>query len=198
MLVIGLTGGIGSGKSTVAGFLKELGAEIIDMDKVGHQAYEPHTEGWEEVVKEFGKEILLPDNSIDRKKLGAIVFGDPQALARLNHILHPRMYEIAEQQIESHNKRGTRALVLDAAILFEAGWHPLADEVWVAVAPEEVAVQRIVARNGLKEEQVRARIQSQMPPEEKAKRAQVIIDTNCNLEEVRQKVIRLWNQRVMV
>ncbi len=195
-MVIGLTGGIGSGKSTVANFLKELGAGVIDADAVGHQVYEPHTEGWREVVAEFGEGILQPDGKIDRKRLGEVVFRNPQAIARLNQILHPKMYQAFQKEIQGFKNRGFKAVVLDAAILFEAHWEPLVNEVWVVTVPEEVAVRRTVARSGLKEAQVRDRIRSQMPPEEKAQKAEVVIDTNCSLEEVRQKVLRLWEQRV--
>lgn len=197
MLVIGLTGGIGSGKSTLAGFLKELGAAVVDADRVGHQVYEPGTDGWRDVVAEFGEGILQPDGKIDRRKLGEIVFKSPQAMTRLNEILHPKMYRAFQMEIEGYQRKGYRAVVLDAAILFEAHWEPLANEVWVVTVPEEVAIQRIVSRNGLKEEQVRARIRSQMPVEDKAQRADVVIDSNCSLEDVRQKVRRLWEQRVV-
>ncbi len=112
MKVIGLTGGIGSGKSTVSQFLSELGANVLDADKVGHQCYQPGTEAWKDVVDAFGEEIVAPDGSIDRKKLGAIVFGDPEALIRLNQIMHPRMYDMMADQyrgIPSGRRGGCRS-----------------------------------------------------------------------------------------
>jgi dephospho-CoA kinase len=133
MKVIGLTGGIGSGKSTVTQLLSELGASVLDADTVGHQCYQPGTETWKDVVDAFGEEIVSPDGSIDRKKLGAIVFGDPEALNRLNRIMHPRMYDMMAAQIEEYRQGGVEVVVLEAAILFEGGWAPLADEIWVTV-----------------------------------------------------------------
>ncbi len=134
MKVIGLTGGIGSGKSTVSRFLGEMGAVVLDADKVGHQAYQPGTETWKELVAAFGEDIVAPDSTIDRRKLGAIVFADPEALARLNRIVHPRMFDMMKAQIEEYRGQGTEVVVLEAAILLEANWTPLVDEVWVTVA----------------------------------------------------------------
>ena len=194
MIVIGLTGGILSGKSTVANMLKKLGATFIDADKVGHEAYRPDTETWREVVAAFGESILQPNREIDRRKLAQIVFGDPQALQKLNGIMHPRMFQTMKLQIEALRREGkTDALVLEAAILIEAKWTPLVDQVWVTSAPEEVVIQRLVNRNGLSEEQARARIRSQLSNAERARHADVVIDTNCTLAEVEDKVTKLWS-----
>ena len=108
MKVIGLTGGIGSGKSTVSNILAELGAVVLDADRVGHEAYQPGTETWKEVVAAFGQEVVASDGSIDRKKLGAIVFGDPAALERLNGIMHPRMYDMMAVRIEEYCRQGEK------------------------------------------------------------------------------------------
>jgi dephospho-CoA kinase len=131
---------------------------------------------------------------IDRKKLGEIVFNDPQALARLNEIVHPRMHSMIKEEIERLRGEGVDVVVLEAAVLIEANWTDLVDEVWAAVAPEEVAVKRLQNRGGLSEEQARARIRSQLSPEERAKHADVIIDTDCELSEVRAKVAELWQR----
>lgn len=192
--VIGLTGGIGSGKTTVSQTLTELGAVIIDADKVGHEAYQPGTNIWQELVKTFGKQVLAADNTIDRKKLGAIVFGNPEELKRLNGIVHPRMFEMIKKRIEELRRKGTKVVVLDAAILFEANWAPLVEEVWVVVADEAIVVKRAVARTGLPEEQIRSRIRSQMSNEERIKRANVVIPNNGNMEDLRQKVKELWGK----
>ena len=120
MKVIGLTGGIGSGKSTVSKFLKELGAVILDADKVGHEAFKPDTEAWREVVAAFGKQILALDGDIDRKKLGEIVFGNYEALARLNQIVHPRIYALVKAEIEEYRRQGVEVVVLEAPLLIEA------------------------------------------------------------------------------
>jgi len=194
MIVVGLTGGILTGKSTVSEMLGERGAVIIDADKIGHKAYLPHTQVWQEVVDAFGSCILEEGNEIDRKKLAGIVFNDPEALARLNSIMHPRMHAMIREEIERLRGEGVDSVVLEAAILIEANWTDLVDEVWVTAAPEETAVKRLKDRGGLTEEQARARIRSQLTAEERAKHADVIIDTNCELAEVRAKVEELWHR----
>jgi len=192
MFVIGLTGGILSGKSTIAQMLAEKGAAVIDADKLAHEAYKPDTKLNQELVDEFGADIRKADGSIDRKKLSRIVFGDEKALARLNAIVHPRMKEMARGEIDRFRKKGTSVVVLEAALLIEAGWTDLVNEVWVALAPPDVAVQRLKERGGLSEDEARERIQAQLPTAERAKHADVIIDTDCNKSEVRAQVDKLW------
>jgi dephospho-CoA kinase len=192
MKVIGLTGGIGSGKSTVSQLLSELGASVLDADKVGHQCYQPGTEAWKDVVDAFGEEIVASDGSIDRKKLGAIVFGDPEALIRLNQIMHPRMYDMMADQIEEYRLGGVEVVVLEAAILFEAGWTPLVDEIWITVASEPTVVQRVRERTDLPEEQIRSRIRSQLSNEERKGKADLVISNDGGLDELREKVEELW------
>jgi dephospho-CoA kinase len=194
MIVIGLTGGILTGKSTVSEILAKLGAVIIDADKIGHEAYRPQTKVWREVVDVFGPGILKQNGEIDRKKLGDIVFNDPKALSRLNEITHPAMHSMMKEEIEKLRNEGVDVVVLEAAVLIEANWTDLVDEVWVTVAPEETAVKRLQNRGGLSEQQARARIRSQLSSEERAKHADVIINTNCDLAEVRAKVERLWRR----
>jgi len=194
MVVVGLTGGIATGKTVVSKRLAELGAVILDADKVGHEAYRPHTEVWEEVVKAFGRDIVTEDDEIDRRKLGGIVFSDPAKLQLLNSIMHPRMYKMMEEKIEELRRQGTEVVVLEAAILIEANWTPLTDQVWVTVAPEEVVIQRLKDRNGWTEEQARARINSQMPSSERIAHGHVVIDTNCTLDEVKAKVDAEWEK----
>ena len=192
MKVIGLTGGIGSGKSTVSRFLSELGAVVLDADKVGHEAYQPGTGTWKEVVAAFGQDIIGADGSIDRKKLGAIVFGDPAALERLNGIMHPRMYDLMAARIEEYGRQGVKVVVLEAAILLEAGWTPLVDEIWVTVASEPTVVRRVRERTDLPQEQIRSRIRSQLSNEERKKQASVVISNDGDLHELRAKVEELW------
>ena len=196
MIVIGLTGGIGSGKSEVSRMLKEFGAEIIDADRVGHEAYLPNTETYDKVVAEFGDDILQTDGAIDRKKLGARIFVEPEARERLNAIVHPRMYAMVEERIQRLREQSATAVVLDAAILIEAGWDSLVDEVWVVAAPEEMVVQRIGQRNGLPAEQVRQRIRAQITSEERARHAAVVIDNNEGLDELSAQVQEVWTGRV--
>jgi len=197
MKVIGLTGGIASGKSTVAQFLKELGAVTIDADKVGHEAFKPDSETWREVVNAFGKEILTPDGEIDRLKLGSIVFSDSQALARLNQIVHPRINALVEARIGEYRRQGVKVVVLEAPLLFEVAPPSLSDEVdevWVTVAPESVVLKRLKDKSGLSEAQSQARIRSQLPSEERLKHADVVIETDCGLDELKAKVAKLWRR----
>ncbi|MDO8669927.1 MAG: dephospho-CoA kinase [Dehalococcoidia bacterium] len=188
MFVIGLTGGIASGKSTISSMLANLDATIIDADKVGHEAYQPHSLVWEEVVAAFGRDILKENEEIDRPKLGSVVFRDPAAMLKLNGIMHPRMLEMMRQRIDKLKQEGVQLVVIEAAILIEAKWTPLADEVWVVYIPEEVAIQRLISRNGFSPEQARDRVRSQMPIDEKAKLADVVVDNNRALSEVEIEV----------
>ena len=196
MIVIGLTGGIGSGKSEVSRVLNELGAEIIDADRVGHEAYQPHTKTWEALVAAFGEGILQPGGEVDRKALGSIVFSSPDALARLNAIVHPRMREMMRERLDERRARGVSVVVIEAAVLLEAGWDSLVDEVWVTTATEESVVQRISQRNNLPEEEIRKRINSQLKNEERVRRATVVIKNSDGLKELRQRVRELWDDRV--
>ena len=196
MKVIGLTGGICSGKSTVSQFLRELGAVIIDADKVGHEAFKPDTESWQEVVAAFGSVILNSGGEIDRKKLGELVFGSSELLSRLNQIMHPRMFDIIKAQIEDYRRQGIEVAVLEATLLIEGigDWLSLVDEIWVTVASEATVLRRLEERSGLSEEEALARIRSQLSPEEKVKHADVVINTDCSLDEVKTKVVERWRR----
>jgi len=194
MKVIGLTGGIGSGKSTVSQCLAELGAVVMDADKVGHEAFKPGTPAWRDVVATFGREVLAPSGEVDRKKLGEIVFSDPGALARLNRIMHPRMYDMMKARIEEYRREGVDVVVIEAAVLIEANWTPLVDEVWVTVVPESMVVERVQKQRGLAEKQTLARIRSQSPAEERLKHANVVISNDGDLDGLRAKVKELWQR----
>ena len=194
MKVIGLTGGIGSGKSTVSQFLAELGATIIDADKIGHEVFKSDTEARREVVAAFGKQITATNGSINRENLGKVVFGNPEALARLNQIMHPRIYAMVKAQLEEYQRQEVGVVVLEAPLLIEAGWTSLVDEVWVTTASEDTVLKRLRERTGLSEAESRARIRSQLPSEERIKQANVIIDTDCDLDELKAKIRQLWQQ----
>jgi len=194
MKIIGLTGGIGSGKSTVARFLAELGAVILNADEVGHQAFKPDTEIWHKVVTAFGRQIVTPDGNIDRKKLGNIVFGHPQSLSRLNQIMHPRMYALVKAQLEEYQRQGRRVVVLEAPLLLEAGWTSLVDEVWVTTSPEATVLKRLEERTGLSQAESLTRIRSQLPSAERVRHADVVINTDCDLDELKSKVKELWQK----
>ena len=193
-VVIGLTGGIASGKSTVSSILAEHGAAIINADEIGHQVLVPHSQLWQEVLSAFGKGIFLSNEEVNRQKLGEIVFNNPEALKRLNQIMHPPMHRIVERKIENLKKQGSGVIVLEAAVLLEAGWEPLVDEIWVTAAPETTVVQRLRNGKNFTESQALDRIYSQLPSEERMKRADVIINTDCDLSEVRARVEELWKK----
>lgn len=197
MIVIGLTGGIGSGKSEVSRVLQEFGAEIIDADRVGHEAYLPGTETHQKLVTEFGSDILQASGEIDRKRLGARIFAEPDARERLNAIVHPRMYEMVKERIKLLREKGALAVVVDAAILVEAGWDSLVDEVWVVAAPEDMVVQRIGQRDGLSAEQIRQRIRSQLSSEERKRHASLVIDNGVGLKQLKTLVRDAWEDRVI-
>jgi len=192
MKVIGLTGGIGSGKSTVSRFLVELGAVILDVDRVGHEAFKPDTEIWQQVVAAFGRQILTPGGNIDREKLGEIVFGNPESLARLNQIMHPWMYEIVAAQLDDYRRQGIEVVVIEAPLLIEVGWTSSVDEVWVTAVSEATVLSRLEAQKGLSRQQALARIHSQLSSAERVRHADVVIDTDCDLEELRARVGELW------
>ena len=196
MIVIGLTGGIGTGKSEVARIFQELGAVLINADQIGHQAYTPHSEIWQEVVKAFGEEILQPNGEIDRKKLGSIVFADPDQLTRLNQIMHPRMARIVAQQVQELREQGADVVVVEAALLFEAGWDSLVGEVWSTESPEYLVIKRLQSRSGLSQEEAKKRIDSQMSAEERKSRSQVVVDNSGDLVELDRVVRSIWDRRV--
>ncbi len=194
MKVIGLTGGIGSGKSTVSQFLAELGVVILNADEVGHKAFKPDSEIWRKVVAVFGRQIVTPDGNIDRKKLGNIVFGNTESRARLNQIMHPRMYALVKAQLEEYRQQGTRVVVLEAPLLLEAGWTSLVDEVWVTTAPEATVLKRLEERSGMSQAESLTRIRSQLSSAERVRHADVVINTDCDLDELKSKVMKLWQR----
>ncbi len=192
--VIGLTGGIGSGKSTVSTLLAGKGAHIIDADKVGHRALEHSLEVKQGVLSAFGPGVLTEAGTIDRKKLGEVVFNDPSALQRLNAIIHPQMYRMMADDIEQQRAQGQDVVVLEAAILLEADWTPLVDEVWVCVASDRAVTERLRERSNLSEEQVKARMRAQLDNGERVKRADVVIANDGTLEDLGRKLDELWER----
>ncbi len=190
--VIGLTGGLGTGKTTVAEMLKAKGAVLISADRLGHQVYEPGRPAYYEVVQAFGPEVVGEDGAINRRLLAQRVFSDAQALALLNKITHPRIREALQEEIQKAGEDGVQIAIVEAALLLEAGWDDLVDEIWVTVAPPEVAAQRAAQKGSMTVEEAMARIRSQMDNGQRVKRAHVVIDTSTTLEETRQQVEREW------
>ena len=194
MKVIGLTGGIGSGKTQLARFLSELGAAVIDADRVGHEVLEESREVRRELVAAFGQEILTPEGEIDRKKLADLVFADGAALARLNQIMHPRIYRMVRNRLEEYRRQGTAVVVVEAPLLIEAGWTAMMDQVWVTVTPESTVLKRLKGRGGLSEREIRARIHAQMRDKARLKYAHVVINTGCSLDELKARAGKLWQE----
>ncbi len=193
MIVIGLTGGIASGKSTVTQFFRDHDIPVIDADVLGHRTYDPGTETFDAVVATFGQDVVAEDGTIDRKVLGGKVFGKPDELKRLTDIVWPGIRKLATEKIAEFETAGNDLVVLEAAVLFEAGWEDLTDEIWVVtVAPEE-AIRRLKERNGMEEEAARARIDSQLSNDERTARADVIIENNGSLEDLQRTIQREWD-----
>jgi dephospho-CoA kinase len=191
MRIIGLTGGIGSGKSTVSVMLKELGAFIVDADEGARVVVEPGRPALAEVVETFGPEILDAGGGLDREKLADRVFGDAAALERLNAITHPRVREWMAERITEAQAADATLVVLDIPLLFESGLEGGLEEVVVVWAPEELQLQRAVAR-GVREDDARARIKAQMPLDQKRDRATRVIDNSGGLDDTRRQVEELW------
>ena len=196
MTVIGLTGGIASGKSTVTALLKEKGAVIIDADKIAREIMSKGEPAWFEVLNYFGDEILNDGRSdIDRKKLAHIVFSDKAKLEVLNNITHPKIIEEIKRQVEEYKKAGKKIIVIDAALLIETGLDKIADEVWVVAANEDIQLQRLMAREkDITKDEALKRIKSQMPLAEKLKFADRVIDNNSSIEETKNQVDKIWTK----
>ena len=194
MIKVGLTGGIGTGKSLVSDILNKLGAHVISGDALGHEAYLPGTKGFGQVVGAFGEEIVGDDGFVDRKKLGPIVFSDPANLDLLNSIMHPLIYEMIKDRIKAVS--GVPLIVVEAAVLIEANWQDLTDEIWLAKSNQEVVIERVQLRNNFTREEIIKRIQSQMSNDEREKHSDIVIDNNGTIEQLEEKVKTLWQSRV--
>lgn len=190
--VIGLTGGIASGKSSIAKRLEKLGAEIINADLVGHSVYELGTEGYREVVKSFGDNILNSDGSINRQSLGSIVFSDSDKLRLLNSILWPKIMKKIRERVLEVETRGIKICVVEAALLLEAGWDEVVDEIWVSVIPEAEAIKRMNERNGLSESEAKKRLASQLSNKDRVHQANIVFSTLWEQAYTQKQVEKAW------
>lgn len=189
--MIGLTGNIATGKSTVGRMLAERGAEHIDADHLAHQVMARGTDAWEQIVRAFGREILRPDGEIDRARLGAIVFSDDGALARLESIVHPPVIARTQERI-AHSS--APVVVVEAIKLIESGMvAELCDTLWVVVAPRAVQIERLEAGRGLSHEDAAARVDTQPPQSIKVARADVVIDNGGSIEATQRQVAQAWD-----
>lgn len=191
MKIIGLTGGIGSGKSTVSGYLKEKGYKVSDADLIAHQITEPGTETLDELVSAFGNEILDSNGRLRRKYLASIVFTDAVSEKTLNRITHKGIKKQLEAEIEENRKNGERLMFLEGPILFEAGVNRWCDYMWLVTADMDKRLQRVMQRDDASEEQVKQRIACQMSDEEKIRLSDEVLDNSGNREELCIKVDEL-------
>jgi len=196
MRVIGLTGGIASGKSTVARILERLGAVVIDADILAREAVLPGTPAHQAIVDSFGPEILLPDTSLDRKALGRIVFADPEARRRLEAITHPAIARLAEERLAEARRSDAPAVFYVAPLLIEAGATERVDDIWVVYADRETQIARLTERDGIGREEAEQRLAAQMPMEEKAAFGSAVIDNRGAPEETERQVLALWKERI--
>ncbi|MFP4199971.1 MAG: dephospho-CoA kinase [Clostridia bacterium] len=187
-LVVGLTGGLGSGKSTVADLVRERKIPVVDADRLAREVVRPRGEAYGPVVEEFGRGILNEDGCIDRARLAAIVFQNAKSRRRLERLIHPPVVRRMVTEIDRARERGEPVIVLDVPLLFEVGLEDLCDRTWVVWAREDQRIRRLATRDGMDPEDVRLRMQAQMSLEEKMDLADVVIDNSGSLEDTRRRV----------
>ncbi|HSK29713.1 MAG TPA: dephospho-CoA kinase [Candidatus Limnocylindria bacterium] len=188
MRLVGLTGGIASGKSTVAKILESLGTAIVNADTLAREVVEPGREAWKDIVATFGTEILQPDQSIDRQKLRAIIFNNPDARRELESIIHPRVRALAEQRIRESTAAGYSVIVYEVPLLFEGNLHEWLRPVILVACDIETQLERLQRRDGLDRAQAQKHIDAQMSLEEKRRLADYVIENNGNLDELKIQV----------
>lgn len=191
MIVVGLTGGIASGKSTVSAMFEEFGAHVIDYDLLAREVVRPNLAAWKEIVEYFGRQVLNEDSSINREKLGTMVFGDAQSLAKLNGIVHPEVFAEAERRVDSIAETDPNAIIIkDMPLLIETAAHKDVDKVVVVTATKENRLARLIDR-GLTEDEARKRLASQLPMREKVKYADYVIYNDGTIEDTRKQVMEI-------
>jgi len=193
MFVVGLTGGIASGKSVVSNMLRDLGASIIDADEISREVMIPHTKCWEEVIASYGSELLLEDLTIDRKKLAISVFKNSEQIKKLNRIVHPYIMQRIEEMIEKIKAKYPQALVIvDAALLVETGVYEHYDKLIVVYVSKETQLKRLIIRDAMSQEEAESRIELQSPLTEKLKVADYKIENEGSLSETREEVEKVY------
>ena len=188
MFRIGLTGGVGCGKSTVSRYLSSLGIPIVDGDRIAHEATEPGSAVMREIARVFGEDMLRGDGTLDREKLAALVFSDEEKRQALNAIIHPYVWRKAAAQMLAAEAVGHSLIVLDMPLLIEIGWHLRVESIWVVVVPKETQIERVCQRDGATREQALARIRMQMPTDKKIGYADIVIDNSGTPEETYRQV----------
>jgi dephospho-CoA kinase len=198
MRIIGLTGGIASGKSSVARIMEALGGVIIDADQLAREAVAPGEEAYNSIVAEFGEGIVNPDRTIKRQALGKIIFADSDARRRLERITHPAIARLAEERLTALRNAGTPVVVYMAPLLIEAGVTSRVDEIWVVYADRETQVARLMLRDGLSRDEALQRLATQMPMEEKRTYGKIVIDNSGTPEETERQVRDVWDREIKV
>jgi len=191
MFTIGLTGGIGTGKTEVLNILRNFGAYTIEADLLAHQIYSPGEKAWQAIIDAFGSSVLTAEQQINRKKLGEIVFADNDKLNQLNQIVHPKILEHLKKLIGEYRMAGVRLLVIEAAILIEAGWIEIVDSVWVMKATPEIVIQRLRKKTTLTEKQITQRINAQISDAERQEKADAILTNNGDKSDLINQVNQL-------
>ncbi|MDD5496855.1 MAG: dephospho-CoA kinase [Atribacterota bacterium] len=196
MLIVGLTGGIVSGKTTIAKMFQELGAQVIDADEIARKVVRPGEKAWQGIVEYFGPEILRDDLEINRKKLADIVFSNKEKLAVLNSITHPEIILMLKKQINQLKNKYQKNIIciVEAPLLFEAHLEDMMDKIIVVYLNREEQLKRLLLRNNLTREEAIQRIESQMPLEEKLSRADYVIDNCFSLQQTKKKVLQVWKE----
>lgn len=191
MKVIGLTGGIASGKSTVTKLLRQYGLDVLDADAIAWELAQPNNKLWQSYVDRYGESVLLPDQQLNRQAVADIVFSQPEEKAWMDGMAHPIIKAEIQNQLNHLSEAGKKAAVIDVPLLYEAGWDKLVDEVWLVYVDSEVQLQRLMARNGYDVQEAKRRIKAQMPLAEKRRKAQVVIDNNGTGQELAERVKKL-------
>ena len=195
MKVICLTGGLASGKSTAAAILEKKGANIIDADRLGHRVYDPGTHAFREIIDTFGEDVVAEDNHIDRKVLSGMVFGQPDQLKKLTDIVWPQIRHLAELEIAGLEAMYPDGIfVLEAAVLFEAGWEDIGEEIWTVVVDREIAIERSMSRDGNDRQAVENRLNSQIENEERIRKSDVVIENNGGQQQLIDRLQQEWER----
>lgn len=198
MRIVGLTGGIASGKSTVAGLLEKLGARVIDADKLAREVVRPGEPAWQEIVDWLGPDILLPDRTLSRERIARLVFSDSQARSRLEAITHPAIRRCVKQAVAAAKEQGAAVVVLDIPLLFEVGWTEMMDEIWVVYVDQSTQEARLMDRDRMTLRDALSRIASQMSLAEKARLATTVIDNSKDFAYTKEQVEVAWQQTMAV
>jgi len=196
MRIIGLTGGIATGKSTVAGFMTEAGLIVIDADQLSREAVLPGSAALKRIVERFGGQVLQPDGGLDRRKLADVVFSDPEQRRVLEEILHPEIRRLAEERIYQARLNGAAIVIYMAPLIIEAGATDRVDEIWVVTVRPDIQIERLMKRNGIGRDEATRIIASQMPLPEKERFGRIVIDNSGPIEETRQRVRELCRREL--